>query len=703
MKHYLCLILLFTLALARGQAPVERQAEPFRQFQLEAARQGGELDPLPIYGEPDAVRFAMERALAAADAAGDRIADLEDSEIDFENTIAALDLLYADLNQVVGTLYLLKETYPEAELREAGSEAIQRFQDWHVGFSFRDDIYKTIKAYHDSGRWNELSGEDRKLYEDTWDSFERRGFTLPEDERARLEEVLKETGRLELEFGDNIRAASTPMSFTAEELEGVPESFLEAVANEEGTYTVDANVTFHYLTIADNAVDPETRKRFLIARYNRADEENIPLLQQIVTMRREAAALLGYNSWADYQTEPRMAGSEATVREFIEGIASGLEPKFREENETLRQMKVRDTGESDAELKFWDIRYYRNQLKKQRYSVDTEELRKYFPYQQTLEGMFEIYEQLFSLKIIPVTGVEVWHPKVSSYVITDAESGRPFGLFHLDMYPREGKYNHFACFGPVEGYLQPDGQYRRPVTTLVCNFPPPGEDRPSLLSYDEVETLFHEFGHLLHQQVTRATYQSFAGTNVPRDFVEAPSQMLEYWLEDKTILDRFAANWEDPSDKIPAELIGRMIAAEKSTIANHYRRQIAFAMMDLNLHSEFPVDSPPDVSNVEVDAWKTYVMEPSFESAFVAGFGHLMGYDAGYYGYMWSEVIAADMAEVFRSADGGFLDTETGLRLRDEIYAVGDTRDINESIRAFLGRPASREPFLRQLGLYGGE
>src|SRR5262249_7862883 len=291
---------------------------------------------------------------------------------------------------------------------------------------------------------------------------------------------------------------------------------------------------------------------------NLAREANIPLLEKILPLRDDTAKKLGYATWADYQTEIKMVKNAATAIEFAEKLKRGLQPKFDAELAQYRDLKRKETGDPKAEINIWDWRYYSNMLKKERYNVDAEQLRVFFPYQRVLDGMFSIYQKIFGLTFVRVEAPYKWIDDLQLYAVSDSKTGEPLGLFYLDMFPREGKYNHFAQFGIIEGNLLENGNYQRPVCALVCNFPSPTKDKPSLLSHQEVETLFHEFGHAMHTIMTRAKFARFSCTSVPRDFVEAPSQMLENWVWDKNVLDSFAADYRDPSKKIPAEILAKL-------------------------------------------------------------------------------------------------------------------------------------------------
>jgi Zn-dependent oligopeptidase len=365
----------------------------------------------------------------------------------------------------------------------------------------------------------------------------------------------------------------------------------------------------------------------------------------------------------------------------------------------MQKMKAADTNDPNARIDVWDWRYYQNQLNKTKFTVDKEALRVFFPFQKVLDGMFAIYQNIFGLKFDKIATPYKWIDDLQLYMVTDSASGEPLGMFYLDMFPREGKFNHFAEFGIVEGKLLPNGKYQRPVVVLLCNFPPPGTDKPSLLSHSDVETIFHEFGHALHSIVTRAKYWRFAGTNVPGDFVEAPSQMLQNWVWDKKVLDTFAADYRDPSKKIPTETIKKMNDAKLATAGVFYRRQFAFATLDLALHDPHPENQPYDCVAVSNPILEKVFLPIDPSTTFVSYFGHLNGYDAGYYGYAWADAIAADMATVFEKASNGYLDKKAGMRLRHDIYEPGSSRDVAVSIEKFLGRKQSVQPFLKKLGI----
>ena len=651
---------------------------------------------------PDAVDAAMKDAIATANKALDQIGAQDLSKVTFKSTIVALDDLTYQAGNAANKATIIKETSTDEKMRAAAENAVKLFQDWAVGIDYREDVYKALKAFADTHP--KLSGEDEKLFRETMRDYRRAGLELPADKRKEVEQLRKDLSKLGTDFDTNIVNAKAPIVFTKAELDGLPESFFVSpgVKTGDDAYTVLANVTWQYNTVEDNARSEATRKKLYVTRDSLAKDTNVSVLNQMLALRNKIALRLGYKSWDDYQTEIKMAKSGASAKHYIDDLVLGIQPKFAAEISAMQKMKAADTNNPEAKIDIWDWRYYTNQLKKQKYAVDTEALRVYFPFQKALEGMFNIYQSIFGLKFEKITAPYKWIDDLQLYLVTDAATGEPLGMFYLDMFPREGKFNHFAEFEIIGGKLLPDGKYQRPTVALLCNFPPPSADKPSLMTHSDVETLFHEFGHALHAITTRAKYGRFAGTHVPGDFVEAPSQMLQNWVWNKKVLDTFATDYRDPSKRIPAEIIKKMNEAKLATAGVFYRRQFAFADLDLALHDVHPENDPYDCVAISNPILEEVFLPIDPSTTFVTYFGHLNGYDAGYYGYAWADAIAADMATVFEKAKDGYLDRQAGLKLRHEIYERGDTREVSLSIEKFLGRKQSVEPFLKKLGI-GGE
>ncbi|MBI5775704.1 MAG: Zn-dependent oligopeptidase [Verrucomicrobia bacterium] len=683
------------------QSPATLGSDPLGELQRRAAKYNSVIRVPEFETTPDALTNAVLQAITTANAGFDAVGRLTAAEVSFASTVRAMDDILYEAGLTVNRLGLIKETSTNAAMRDAATEAMKKYEDWAVGLDYREDVYRAVKSF--AAKNPPLTGEDKRLLEDILRGYRRAGLELPKPQRDEVEQLRKDLAKLITDFDTNITKTKQAVKFTQAELEGVPASFLQQDGIKTGAdeYTVMANITFHFITLMENAKSEATRKKIMAIHNNLARAENVPLLQKILELRDTIARKLGYASWADYQVEPKMAKTSANARDFMERLVTGLQPKFDAELEEFRKLKVKETGEAGAKIHVWDWRYFANVLKKEKYTVDAEQLRVFFPYENVLKGMFRIYEQIFRLKIERLEPPYKWADDLQLYSVSDSATGEPLGLFYLDMFPRDGKYNHFAQFGIIEGKQLADGRYQRPTVALICNFPPPQKDKPSLLSHDDVETVFHEFGHALHSILTRAKHARFAGTSVPRDFVEAPSQMLENWVWDKTVLDTFAADYRDPAKKIPAEIMSQLKAARLATIGSHYRRQLSFGLLDMTLHSDVSAANKKDCVKVSNEILTRVFLPVPEDTAFVAYFGHLTGYDAGYYGYAWADAIAADMATVFEKSPKGFLDASAGMRLRKEIYEPGDSRDVNESIEKFLGRPRAIEPFLKHIGIGG--
>jgi thimet oligopeptidase len=693
-KLVLCLLL---PALFTGLAQTASGADPLSDFEARAARFKSVVRLPRFETTTNEIRLSLQQTIASGNASLDALAAIASHKASFENTVGALDNISYQISGTADRFAVIKETSQDAGLRDAATQAVKELEEWTVGLDYREDVYKVLRAYAD--RQPKLKGEDAKLLFETMRDYRRAGLDLPKSQRDEVERMRKELSGLTIDFESNVTKAQKAVKFTKAELEGASEDFLDQIKTGQDEYTVMVNVTVQYLAVMENAKREQTRKRLLVEHDNLARAENIPLLEKILPLRDDIAKKLGYKSWADFQTEVKMVKNAATAIDFLEQLKTGLQPKFNAEIAAYREIKAKETGDLNAQIYIWDWRYYSNQLKKEKYTVDAEQLRVYFPYQRVLEGMFNIYQSIFGLKFQRVDPLYKWVEDLQLFAVSDSKTDEPLGLFYLDMFPREGKYNHFAEFGLIDGKLLPNGKYQRPVCALICNFPAPGKDKPSLLEHSDVETLFHEFGHAMHTILTRAEYSRFSGTSVPGDFVEAPSQMLENWVWDKRVLDSFAADYRDPTKKIPAEILSKLKESRLATEGTRYRRQLSFGLTDLMLHTQIHDNNAAEALPLSNKILSDVFFPLAPDTAFVAYFGHLMGYDAGYYGYAWADAIAADMATVFEHAPNGYFDPAAGRKLRTEVYEPGNSRDVNISIERFLGRKRSLDPFLKKIGI----
>ena len=690
-------------ASSKAEATVEASSQfaegsSLEDFQASAIYHGVVLELPKLDWSARTIGPEVDRILAEADVALDAIAAQDPRYVTFDSVFTAMDDAMDPVMSILNQLWLMKETRVEDSVRAACNGEVQKVDAWMVAVTYREDLYRISRAFSDrlhAGERAALHGERSKLYADTMRDYRRAGFDLDAETREEVAAMQNRLNELTNRFDTTITEASVELFFTTEELDGVAQGFLDASATGDGRHRVRVTVTPDFAAVMDGAHDEEVRRKVNVARYSVAKDSNGPLLNEIVQLRHAIAEALGYASWADYKTEPKMAGSGEAALDFCEDLVAGLEPKFRREVEILTGLKRGHTGDPAARIQWWDYRYYQNMLMKREYGVDAEALRHYFKLENVIAGAFDIYQHIFGLKFHRIETPYAWIDDLELYVVTDQLSGEPLGCFYLDLFPRPGKYNHFAQFDVVGGKRLGDGRYRRPVAALVCNFTPGVGNDPALMSHYEVETFFHEFGHAMHAVLTRTEFGAFSGGNVPRDFVEAPSQMFENWVWDADVLQRFAVDWRDPAKVIPAAMIDRMKEAELATAALAYRRQMGLALSDLRMHSSAVVDAGAvcNATNSEV------LFEVPADTNFAAYWGHLTGYDAGYYGYGWADSIAADLATAFRNAPKRFLDQEVGLRLRREIYEVGGSRPVSESVRHFLGRDPNSTAFLQQLGI----
>src|SRR5438477_8694617 len=544
-KSYLVLpLVIFAWAAVDLRAENLKTVDDFRA----AAAKANAVLAIPDWEHtPEAVDAMTKNAIDSANKALDQIGAQDPNKVTFKSTVVALDDLTWAAGNAASKAVVIKESNPDAKVREAAENAVKTFQDWAVGIDYREDVYKALKAFADTKP--KLSGEDKKLFDETMRDYRRAGLALPPGKRKEVEQLRKDLAKLGTDFDTNIVNAKAPVVFTKAELEGVPESFFTSpgVKTGDDAYAVLANVTWHFVTVEENAKTEATRKKLYVIHDSLAKDTNRTVLNQMIALRNKIALRLGYKSWDDYQTEIKMAKTGAGAKKYIDDLVTGIQPKFAAEVAEIQKMKAADTHDPKAIIGVWDWRYYDNQLVKQKYAVDKEALRDFFPFQKVLEGMFNIYQSIFGLKFEKIAAPYKWIDDLQFYMVTDPATGEPLGMFYLDMFPRDGKFNHFAEFGIISGKLLPDGKYQRPVTALLCNFPPPSADKPSLMTHSDVEVLFHEFGHVLHEITTRAKHGRFAGTHVPGDFVEAPSQMLQNWVWSKKVLDIFDADYRDPS------------------------------------------------------------------------------------------------------------------------------------------------------------
>ncbi len=681
--------------------PVKAQ-DPLRPYQSLAARFNSVVSLPTFERTPEEILASTEATLNRADQDLSRIAGQAKATATFESLIVAIDDSLYEVAKLANRLNLISETSTDKAVREMASEQLTRVAQWSTSVDYRQDLFEAVKSFRASNPQLAqsrpgLSGEHLKFYEDLWRDYQRAGLTLDAETQKSVESLRKQIDENQTAFSRNQSEDVTAVRFTTEELEGVPDYALAAMRKEGDSYWVKARIASAAMPVLQYAKRESTRERMLTARYQVGMEKNVDLFEKTVSLRQQVAKKLGYKSWGDYRVETKMAQTAERAEGLVALIAKNLAPKMSEEIDQMLVLKRRDTGNAQAEFKIWDYYYYMRQLGEEKFQVDYASLREFFSAEQVLKGMFEVYSKVLGVQFKEVNPPYKWVDDLRLIVVQDSRSQEPLGFIYFDLYPRDGKYGHFAQFGIIDGKRLPDGRYQRPVVALVCNFPAATQDEPSLWGFEEVETMFHEFGHALHSVLTRAELVRYSGTSVQADFVEAPSQMLENWLSQPEVIGYVAKHYKDPSKVLTAEMLEQVNRARTATKGIYYRRQMALAASDIRFHRSGDVI---DSAKILQDTFSEFFLPLPANTNFVADWGHMMGgYDMGYYGYAWADVISSDLFTAFASNPNGYLDPTLGMRMRKEIYEVGGSRPAAVSIEAFLGRAYNTKAFFESFGL----
>jgi thimet oligopeptidase len=640
-----------------------------------------------------------EKLMEKVKAAYDSIGALKDNEVTYANVLKAaadVDSWYAVQRN---NLDFLHHVSSDKEIRDTSVAVDKKLSDFDVELSMRQDVFESFMALEKIEDIQNWKPEARRFVERIIKIGKRNGLHLPKDVQDKITAIKKRKSDLSIDFSKNLNEENTVLEFTAEELVGLPDDFIKTL--EEGS-DGKLKVTLkypHVFPCMKKARNPETRKRIEIAFNSRCLKENTPILEELVKLRHENAQLLGYKTHADYILDMRMAKKPSIVTDFLSSLAKKLQTLKKEEIELFLEYKKKECEEYgyefDGVINNWDLRYYMTMVEVKKYAVDQQKLKEYFPMSVVTKGLLDIYQELLGLQFTQVPDADVWHEDVTLYSVKDKETGELIGFFYLDLHPREGKYGHAACFGLQPGCVSPDGTRQIAVAAMVANFTKPTAEQPSLLTHDEVETFFHEFGHVMHQICARAEFAMFSGTHVERDFVEAPSQMLENWVWEKEPLGRMSSHYKDGS-AIPDDLLEKLTLSRESNAGVFNLRQITLGTFDQKIHTRPEADTAAVYAETCAEILG---IESTPGTNMAASFGHLGGgYDAQYYGYMWSEVFCMDMFES-RFKKDGIMNPKVGADYRKHILEPGGSLDADVMLRNFLGREPQQDAFLKSKGL----
>lgn len=660
---------------------------------------------------------AFEQAITEAKAEIDAIVNNPDAPT-FENTIAALDEAGGRLNDAAGIFYNLMEADTNDQMQDIAEKVSPMMTEYSMYVSLNEPLFARVKAVHESAEGQEP--DQARLLEKTWKSFVRSGANLGAEDKETYSKLSEQLSLLTLQYGKNVLAATNAftLNLTDEaDLEGLPDFVREAAvetakSKEMEGWAFDLSAP-SYGAFMKYSTRRDLRQKMWMAYNTRATEgenSNIELCRQIAESRLKIANILGYETYADYALEERMAKNPQTVNEFIQKLLEPSLPAAKAEVKELYEY-ARANGFEDSEIQPWDFGFWSEKLKDARYSINDEQLKPYFRLESCIDAAFGLAGKLYGLTFEERKDIPVYHPDVKVYDVKDAD-GVHKALFYADFFPRASKRGG-AWMTEFRGQSIVNGVEKRPFISLVTNFTKPTADKPSLLTHDELTTLLHEFGHSLHGILAEGRYSSLTGTNVSRDFVELPSQIMENWAFEPEFLDTFARHFET-GEALPDTLINKIVEAKNYNAAYAQVRQLQFGILDMAWHTlkggseSGHFDRLSDLKTMqelgtiafEKAALKSSNVIPSIPQACIStSFSHIFsgGYSAGYYSYKWSEVLEADAFSLFK--EKGIFSTEVSHSFRDNILSKGCSEDEDVLYRRFRGHDPEPEALLEKLGI----
>jgi oligopeptidase A len=624
----------------------------------------------------------------------------------FQNTMLALESSTEGLDYALAVVRHLESVSTTPELRAAWNTVEPEASAFYSQIPLNAGLWKQLQSYSTTPDAASLVGTPRRFLTKTLDSFRRHGAELDPAGKKRMAEIDVELTKITTKFSENVLDSGNAFELIVTEesqLAGLPPSAVDAARqNAESKnisgwrFTLQAPSYIPVLTYLDDRGIRERMYRAFSGRATEPERDNRPLLERILQLRGEKAHLLGFPDFADFVLHDRMAHKGERAVRFLEELKAKTDPFFARENSTLEAF-------AGQRLEPWDVAYWAEKQRRALYDFDEEQLRPYFPAERVVEGMFAIVERLYGIKVKRREGVPLWHADVRYYEVHDRD-GALLGAFYADWFPRESKRDGAWMEGFITGRFI-DGQYEPHLGCICGNLTPPVGDKPALLTHREVETVFHEFGHLLHHVLSRVEVRSLSGTSVAWDFVELPSQIMENWCWERQALDLFARHYVT-GEAIPEDLFQKMVRARTYRGANVQMRQLGFALVDLKLHQKYDPSLHGDVLTYARDTLQPFSAAKFPENyAMIAGFTHLfsspVGYGAGYYSYKWAEVLDADAFTRFR--DEGIFSAETGAAFREHILSKGDSDDPAELYRRFMGRDPDPDALLLRSGLVARE
>ena len=623
----------------------------------------------------------------------------------FENTIEALEFTGQQLDRISSIFFNLNSAETSDDIQKIAQEVSPLLSEFSNDITLNEELFKRVKSVYDIKSTLDLTVEQQTLLDKQYKSFARNGANLSEDKKKTLRDIDKKLSQLKLVFGENVLAETNnfEMLVTNEaDLSGLPEGELEAARqlaeskDKDGwLFTLDYPSYIPFMTYADNR---ELRKKLAIASGKKAFKgdalDNQDHVLQIAKLRFERAQLLGYKTHAHFVLEERMAKTPEKVEKFLEELLEKAKPAALKEFKELQAFA--NDLDGITQLQKWDSAYYAEKLKQKRFDLDDEKLKPYFKLENVIDGAFKVAQKLFGLKFEEINSIDKYHKDVLTYKVTNAE-GKFISIFYADFFPRAGKRNG-AWMTSYKSQYKRDGKDERPHISIVCNFTKPTKTKPSLLTFNEVTTLFHEFGHALHGMLANTIYPSLSGTSVFWDFVELPSQIFENWCYEKEALELFATHYQT-GELIPMDLVQKIKDSSAFHEGMQTLRQLSFGLLDMSWHGNDPT-LITDVKQQELKAFEGTELYPDVkENCMSTSFSHIFqgGYSSGYYSYKWAEVLDADAFEFFK--EKGIFNKEVATKFMDNVLSQGGIEDPMVLYKRFRGKEPQPEALLKRAGL----
>lgn len=643
--------------------------------------------------EPAKMRSIADEEIENAKKKLDEIAGTVHDQVTLQ-TLKDFEEVLGSFGEKIGQIFFMKNVSPDKDQRDMADEIEKDARKFLNEIWGRKDIYDVIVNLEP--KMDSLNPEEKTLLDLTLKEFRHRGAALDDEKRKEFLEIANNITVLETEFARTLNEITTTVPFTEEELEGVPSHVYENLEKDGNKFLCSLDYPV-FLPVRTYAKNPETRKTMQIAFLQRGGKENTERLSDALALRERQAKLLGFANYAEYGISRKMAKTPKRVIDFMDELKDKLTPLSDKETLVLREMKAKEQGIplEETKVEIWDLFYYHEMLMRDKYAVDQNKVKEYFPMDRVIKGVLDVYQAVLNLEFKEPDKPNVWHEDVIQYKVIDKTNGKTLGVFYLDLYPRDGKYKHYAVFDFMDRRVK-NGKELLPICSMVSNYEKPTKDKPSLLNHSEVETFFHEFGHLMHVISNQASYARFGLDGVLKDFIETPSMMFQNWAWKDEVLSGLSGYYKNPDEKLPKETLKSLIDAKLLNIGTLTLRQVAYSLIDMVYHTKGAEDPNAVFRKLFTEVTKYDLPE---NTRFEAGFSHLMSqlYAAGYYSYTWSQVYAEDIFTKFE--ENGYMDPETGTEYRQKILAPGGSLDPDDMVHSFLGRDMKIDAFMKSLGL----